>query len=699
MNNSVETLNQNLSSFVSTLEKYVKDETTSLHDYTKSQLLLENENRKQSDKNLNQSINNLDSKLDTSIDNLQKEIDDIVGDTSGNGNSLSLNSLNQSVIELNQRCDNISVDLSTEQSNRDSADKTLLTNIKTIYNTDGEYKTIKLDTLNGGALFTEMSERKQSDGALTQQLNKCVDELTKRDSELDKAISNVNEASVKLHSDTEQKITGSNLVIEVETHIDNNNLYTNSQEVLGDIKVLKPNTTMRNTSGEDAKGSVVVEGSLTVGDRSNLKSTEVQGDLSIISQSGNVSISDGKITTTGDVMVNGDLYVVGKSITEEHEVLTISDNVIVTRSGATSGPTSPSGLVINLKTIKDDQGNMIDNESMAIVYDPTTDSVNLSTGKLSKSTASGNEFEVQESNPIVIRPDSANISDSNFIMWEKKSVNYNGQPYVSVKAVDSGISKDNYTQLTTDVNTLSQTMLSNDNSLSQRIDNISNNISTNVERLDGVDAYLLNTIQGQDGNGGLKQSIADEILNRIDGDDSLQRQITSINGLIPEIRATISAIQNIDLPSLVDSDKSLQESIESIVNIDLPQINDSIENNKNDVIEEIGKQIQSLKNNELSEFYSSVDNRFNSVNTDLQGINGKIEQAQSTLQGADQTLAGNISALESSINSEYSIVRTFYDRFYESAMQNLNRGLVPKLVRNDTQYDIVWTVIDDGILG
>jgi hypothetical protein len=106
------------------------------------------------------------------------------------------------------------------------------------------------------------------------------------------------------------------------------------------------------------------------------------------------------------MVVNGNLVVKGETVTELQKTLEVDDNLIVTRANSTETPDTPTGLLINIKSEFDKEGNRISNSSMGIVYNPMTQSVDLGLGELEE-TESNNKLNITESNPIVIRTDSS----------------------------------------------------------------------------------------------------------------------------------------------------------------------------------------------------------------------------------------------------------------------------------------------------
>lgn len=139
----------------------------------------------------------------------------------------------------------------------------------------------------------------------------------------------------------------------------------------------------------------------------NTGSQTITGDLTIV-KSGSSS--------TGNLVVQGNLTVSGTTITQDTESLVVKDNMIVANSdGATL--TQLSGLAIRKNATN----------TYGIVYDPTTDSVNLGLGTLDSS----NEFTFNEGegSPVVVRDNDSSLTNGHLIQWSSDGN----------KVVDSGV--------------------------------------------------------------------------------------------------------------------------------------------------------------------------------------------------------------------------------------------------------------------
>ena len=110
-------------------------------------------------------------------------------------------------------------------------------------------------------------------------------------------------------------------------------------------------------------------------------------------------------TSTGNLVVQGDLTVQGTTTTTEAESLVIHDNLIVTNSEGAE-LTNLSGVAIKV-----DGTN-----TYGIVYDPVSQSVKLGEGTLSEN----NEltFNSNEGTAVATRSDSIALTDGNLLQWD-----------------------------------------------------------------------------------------------------------------------------------------------------------------------------------------------------------------------------------------------------------------------------------------
>ena len=121
----------------------------------------------------------------------------------------------------------------------------------------------------------------------------------------------------------------------------------------------------------------------------------------------------GDQTFDGNLTITRKLIVQGTTITNDTETLTVKDNLIITNSaGATLA--GPSGLAINVGG----------DTAYAIVYDPSQEAVRLGKGTVTANEDNNNEkefeFNENEGKPIVVRDDTLNDTNDNYLtQWDK----------------------------------------------------------------------------------------------------------------------------------------------------------------------------------------------------------------------------------------------------------------------------------------
>lgn len=130
-------------------------------------------------------------------------------------------------------------------------------------------------------------------------------------------------------------------------------------------------------------------------------------------------------TVTGDIAILGDLSVNGTTYTKDTETLRVIDNIVVTNANKIK-LIDLSGLVANVD----------ENSSYAIVYNPTTDSVELGMGKID---ANGKFQFTEKASPVAVRDDSSLFVDGHLI--EVKKTND------KVMFVDSGKTLEDFVDL------------------------------------------------------------------------------------------------------------------------------------------------------------------------------------------------------------------------------------------------------------
>lgn len=110
---------------------------------------------------------------------------------------------------------------------------------------------------------------------------------------------------------------------------------------------------------------------------------------------------------SGDIFLTGDLTVQGQTFTQDNETIRIADNIIELNSNKENNSTTLSGIAIN----KDGM------DTYGIMYNPTTNTVDLGEGK----TVGGVfEFNENEGSPLAVRDNSDNIADGAIMVFDKK---------------------------------------------------------------------------------------------------------------------------------------------------------------------------------------------------------------------------------------------------------------------------------------
>lgn len=129
-------------------------------------------------------------------------------------------------------------------------------------------------------------------------------------------------------------------------------------------------------------------------------------------------------TITGDLVINGDLTVKGTEILENIENLNVKNPMIYANADKAT-LLDNGGLGINVNST----------DTYGIVYNPTTNSVELGLGK---ADANGKfTFNANEGNPVAIRSNDNKLTDKHLIAWNS----------TDRKLVDSGKTVDDFVDL------------------------------------------------------------------------------------------------------------------------------------------------------------------------------------------------------------------------------------------------------------
>lgn len=150
---------------------------------------------------------------------------------------------------------------------------------------------------------------------------------------------------------------------------------------------------------------------------SNLKSSKLNNSGNGIVK-GNLTIAknnDGS-AFDGDLIVQGNLTVNGKTTTQNHETINVENNFIVVNSDGEIIGTNLAGIAIRTNQ----------NDAYGIAYDPSNDSVSLGHGAVNNGEFS---FKQGENNPILTRAESSQLHDKHLLIWDA----------ASNKAIDGGL--------------------------------------------------------------------------------------------------------------------------------------------------------------------------------------------------------------------------------------------------------------------
>lgn len=385
------------------------------------------------------------------------------------------------------------------------------------------------------------------------------------DANLANAIISSSMLDVKLDSNTTQNITGG---LNIADGVIVDTLKVNDK-VGGDLNINGNVIITQNTA---------INGSVEIGGYTKIdNNTDISGQLTIKktadASSGNL-VTEGNINANGNVTIEGNLIVKGETVTEIQKTLEVDDNLIVTRANAETSPITPSGLLININSTFDSEtGERTSNNSMGIVYNPNTDSVDLGVGQLIESE-NNNEFTIVESNPIVIRDGSDSIEDNEFTIWEKETKEFNGQSYVSVKAISSGIVKNSATNETFADNSKDNSFVGVANRLNTNEINTNTNttnIANEIVRAKDVESVIKNTLNNEISRATaaenvLTQNINKEVTDRSAADTQLQKNIDNEAAARESANNQLQTNIEAETARAIEAEGTLQSNIDKETN-------------------------------------------------------------------------------------------------------------------------------------
>lgn len=310
------------------------------------------------------------------------------------------------ISETNTRIDNEKSDRENAVANLSDAVfnkiETESTNIKSELNI--QIASVKSDLETADVILVEKinNEVKERE-ALTNNVNTIADAIDDRIDQIDLLINN--------HADEYQRIYQA--FASHESNRENPHKVTREQlEAASTQEVEELSATVsQNVASIDSINSNIIDINNTLkGKLDNTGNATLTGSL-IIAKQNNSDPRDGDLTVQGDLIVNG------TTITQNHETINVENNFIVINSDGQDISSALAGIAI-----KTDSEN-----AYGIAYNPSDDSVSLGQGTIS---SDGNFlFSENESNPILTRAKSSDLSDQNFLIWDANSK----------KAIDSGL--------------------------------------------------------------------------------------------------------------------------------------------------------------------------------------------------------------------------------------------------------------------
>lgn len=703
-----EQANELINSIVGTIDTFVKTEVKNLKDRVEQDLQDETSWRKAS-------IQKVDAKLKQEtqyriegIDNEKLRAQTVEGDLQK--------------LETDDKS-NIVASINSEVSRAEQSEQYLLNRSRKIANWADDNDSPSLDDVVVNSLLgKEIKERKNLDSKLTSAIeaeqkvrgeedsrikglisaeyDERVSEVSRIDGIINKEIQDRQAADsldVKLFSEDEQTIE-SDILLKGQLTV-KREIVSGSSTVVGDLTISAPPTTF-DVGGSSSGGNLKVEGQAEInGGLSVLNDTTVQNGAFYVkgaTSDKDVSIIDGTIHAK-DITVDGTLNVLGETITTINKTLEVDDNVIVTRANATSSPVDNSGLVISVTNTFDSDGNRTSNKSVGIVYNPVNDSVDLAIGSL-VSDDYDNKFNATESNPIVIRPNSSDVNNNNFIIWEKIEKEYENGVYTSVRAVDSGKSISDFTQAQEDISRLKSDLQSETTNRINADETLQENINREVSRAQAEELILSNKIEEEETRAKQEEAdlsgrIEDEVNNRTSSYNQISTRIDGIDGQILSLQQKDVSLQNYideevqtrisqDEKTLSDSKKYTDDETRRA------QIAEqSLQEQINDLLEESADILEAAE--DLQQHMSSAQEKIGNIELALQSeISHRGDE--------DADIRQTISDLSQEIKNRYDPSKSFYESFLSTAQANPNRFVAPVYNSENSSYE--WKVItmDDG---
>lgn len=387
---TIDTLQQHTSNIIKEVESYVVEKNLEIQNTIQSEI-------KSNDSALRDEISERkleDQKLQQLIENQTQTI--------GNVES-NLSRLVQT--EKN----NLELTISTEINNREDADSQLKTQFESTISSTTEIINSSI-SLNRSEVT---SEYKLADQTIQSSLNQEVNERK----------SAIQDLQSQLNSEIARREVGDKLTQEIlETHL------TNVESLPVQLTEHKENKNNPHGVNPEQIGAAKQADLLTLSNKisefETVDLTEIKNQIeSVESELENLSVNNilangsnqtltGDLTllktneTSGNLVVEGDLVVKGSTRTVKQETLEVSDSLIVVNSDGQDLTGINSGIAILTSPT----------EAYGIIYNSTTDSINLGSGQINKN---GDFIPFQnESHAILTRANNSELINGHVLIWD-----------------------------------------------------------------------------------------------------------------------------------------------------------------------------------------------------------------------------------------------------------------------------------------
>lgn len=738
--NGIQTVDDTINSLVGTLETFVKTEVSKLADRVSIDLQSEVNDRQEAIKKVNNKID-----LET-----QYRIGDV--DEESYRAKQAENELSQSILQEQQRAEQseglLSNSINTEKQRAENQEQALLNRSKVIasWSDSAPDGGISLDEVSGGLLYDEKLERvksvqelnnrinsvdnesKSGDLTLTTNLNSEISERQASYQQLSKSLEQEISArvqqdnlQVKLNStDGKQSITGGvqidTLDVTGETVLQGS-VTTYDQTIYGDVVISKSINTF-DTEGQASGGNLSIQGKVDVQEELTLQSgATINGSLLIkgATQDKDVYIDQG-VLNAPDMVVKGNLTILGETITETQKTLEIDDNIIVTRANATETPSTPTGVVMSLHSKFDgEDGNRTDNHSMGIVYNPSTDSVDLSLGKLEENDNGGSKFIVSESNPIVIRPNSPQITNGNIVSWEKQTVHneHTDTDYINVRAVDSGVSIDKINQIGTDLVDVGQALQTETNRSTQKDQELDTAILNEAGRAQQAEETLQVAIQNEASAARLNEQALELRIDTIDGQlfdeqqtrESTDNELNSRLSVVENDTKTLSSQMSNEVTDRQNGDKDTLDQSKYYTDLETTravgvetnlqqQIDDLTTTIKDEIVEDMSEMLDEIQQN--TDVVVKLQKHEQWAVQNINNLDTAIQSEALTREQSDKDIRNDVAGFVEAFNNMYTPIKEFYDSMGSAYDKYGDRMLVATW--DETTHKAIWQPMDDGEL-